>query len=200
MRQITHHVHVIQRGATKTNSLESHMARHPHGPVCLFRQLSCLFVAWLCMNQRQRVVMSNHSVFVQKCLCQSLTGVWKIKTRKLVGEKRVEPPQRGEGTGTQTHKCTPAGRPAHTATQHPASHQILSADWFWSVGFFFKKRHHIGGPLLCSASAHWWHHSVWEVAAIFSLRQCAAAADSPASAQGMTQRETRAVWRRIRLS
>lgn len=142
--KFTHHVCVIQRGATKTNGLESHMDRHPHGAVCLFRQLSCLSEVWFCMNWRQRVVMSNHSVFVEKCLSQSLAGVWKIKTRKLLvrsgwsRHKEVAQADRHmsthpqAGLHTQQHNCTQPG---------VRSCQPIGSD---QSGSFSKK------------TAHWW--------------------------------------------
>lgn len=99
-----------------------------------------------------------------------------------------------KSTGTKTHKSTTAGLPTHTPHHTHSSITVPSftsdpVSWLVLISqFFFFKRHHIGGPLLCSTSAQRWHHSVWEVTAIFRLRRRALAAASPASLHELAQK------------
>lgn len=67
-------------------------------------------------------------------------------------------------THPQAH--THSNKAVPNLTAHPVSRLVPIKQ------FFFLKRDHIGGWLLCSStSAQWWHHSVWDRDAIFSLRQ-----------------------------
>lgn len=94
---------------------------------------------------------------------------------------------------------------------HTCTHRLLvftsdSGSWLvliicFFVCFFVLKSHYIGRPLLCSTSVQWWHHSVWDVAAIFSIRQCAVPAASPASAPGTgMERDSNVVDGQIKLA
>lgn len=86
----------------------------------------------------------------------------------------------------QTHRHSSTAVPS--LTSNPVSWLALINQSVW-------KRTHIGWWLLCSASAQWWHHGVWDSAAIFSNRQ---RVTPPASVQGQTK--TLEVWWRVRLS
>lgn len=157
--------------------------------VCLNRFHPLLWCVLCCMQQRQQwwgvllCLWSNASARAQ------YIWVLKMKTCKLSvrrgwsGAKEVK-------TRAHIHINTHLQVYTHT---HIFSNRALWSDWVWSIRIF-EIKDHIGGQLLCSTSLHRWHHSVWDGASIFSLRQRSVAAASPASIQGLAQTVSLGVW------
>lgn len=163
--------------------------QHPCVPVLVWAAFTHFCSCWCCMQQRQwwlGVVLclwSNASARAQ------YIWVRKMRTRKL-SVRRGWSWAKGENTGSQTHKYTPTGIHAYSATElYPSS--II---WLVLINQVFWKRDHIGGQLLCSTPVQWWHHSVWDRASIFSLRQSSVVAASRAPIQGLAQTVSLGMW------
>lgn len=163
----------------------------------MFCPNSCQALLWcVLVHATETAVMRGNSVFVEKCLFQSSEcEKWRHASCQWgEGGSRIKRWWHGH---TQTQINTPPeayGTQPHIRSCHP-----IGSDQFLFFVFFFWKRDHIGGQLLCSTSAQWWHHSVWD-RAIFSFRQRAVAAASPSSMQGLAETEALGEWWRISIS
>lgn len=144
LAKLTPQLYAIQRVATKPNSLQALKPPwHSHVPVCLFEQLSCSFVVYFCMQQRQRwweVVL---------CLWSNASARAQYKCEKLrhancqweEGGSGIKRWRRGH-INTQLQ----AGTHSNTALPNLISDTV---SWLVLINQFKKKkrkkRDHIGG-------------------------------------------------------
>lgn len=127
---------------------------HTDLAVCFVKQLSSGALPWWVMEGGGRWKPSD---------CWCLARVWRMKTRKLSARGGRAAPTGGDTpTGTNTTQ-------QHNSNQPNDTH--LGADWFVCVGFCFFLCSSHWWPLLCGTSVQWWHHCVWEAAAIFRHRR-----------------------------
>lgn len=154
-----------------------------HVPVCLFEQLSCSFVLCYCMQQIQRWWV------VALCLWSDASPRAQYECENC-GHANCQREEGGAAIRRWRHRHINTHPQAYQHTHSNSAVPSLTTDpvsWLVPINRVFWKRDYIGGRLLCSTSVQWWHHSVWDMGAIFSLRQRAEAGASPASIQGLAQ-------------
>lgn len=90
------------------------------------------FHALLChgFDESETAVMSGSSVFVEKCLCQSLARVWKIKTRKVSVRRGWSRHKEVKGAGTRPQACqhTHSNTTIPNLTSDPVSWLVLISE------------------------------------------------------------------------